>query len=71
MCTAVLISRDPATSPPHAFGLIYEDAIGQQDRRHRFVTHWLNTIPLMFILAYGSFTLVIKWFFSYLRRWTK
>ncbi len=27
--------------PPPAFGLIYEVAIGQQDRRHLFETTWL------------------------------
>ncbi len=35
LCTAVLIGRDPANPPPPPiFGLIYEGAIGQQDRRH-------------------------------------
>jgi hypothetical protein len=42
MCTAVLIGRDLATSPPPpALGLIYEGAIlVSQDRRHLFVTPW-------------------------------
>jgi hypothetical protein len=40
-CTYWLRARNPP--PPHhppALGLVYEGAIGQQDRRHLFVTPW-------------------------------
>ncbi len=38
LSTAVLIGWDPP--PPPAFGLIYESATGQPDRRHIYVTPW-------------------------------
>jgi hypothetical protein len=34
----------PQLPPPPAFGLIYEGAIGQQDRRHLFETPDLHTV---------------------------
>jgi hypothetical protein len=46
LCTAVLIGRDPATPPPlPAFGLIYEDAIGQP----RNLTSLCNPLTIVFV----------------------
>ncbi len=56
MCTAVLIGWDPQLPHPPALGLVqYTRALlVSKDRRHLFVTPWLNDMKLHFLLACDS-----------------